>query len=164
MCVHKDVLYCQFARSQKCQFSLSELQFQLVMQDLAVGERKGDIIGGERPQEVKIIQGSAAEEIKELESCLLSLQAELHEAKSRNIFLAELIEQQKRYFFHDSPLWRWTSGWRMEICLLSYDEAKNCSSRELRSLFTGCVSAGQCLLMVVILLIIGVTKFKKRLL
>ena len=70
------------------------------MQDLAVNERKSDDDSHQKKnptQEVKIIQGSAAEEIKELESCLLSLQAELHEAKSRNLYLTELVEQQKRF-------------------------------------------------------------------
>ncbi len=44
---------------------------------------------------VSVIRGSP-EEIESLENSVKQLQAELHEAKSRNLYLSNLVEEQKK--------------------------------------------------------------------
>ena len=68
---------------------IAELQFQLVMRGFCQGEDEA----------ATIVQLTAEDAFKledRVEANMIQLQADLHEAKSRNIYLNDLVEEQKR--------------------------------------------------------------------
>ena len=95
---------------------LPDLQFQLLMggitsgsgvapsepEESGSGGSKNVAIGGTINvangvgEVVGVIRGCSREEVDELESSAKALRAELHEAKSRNLYLTGLVEEQKR--------------------------------------------------------------------
>ena len=76
----------------------AELQFQLVMRGLLPASMAGN--GNEAADEgTTIVQLTAEDAFKledRVEASMIQLQADLHEAKSRNIYLNDLVEEQKR--------------------------------------------------------------------
>ena len=84
---------------------LTELQFQLVMRGLSVKEPPNEILASNDEQENNFASSSSAVQVltteealtlDDVEANLKRLRAELHEAKSRNIYLYNLVEEQKR--------------------------------------------------------------------
>lgn len=79
-----------------------ELQFQLMMGGMNPKNWPGSnsqslsssqvMVNQNLTSEVKVVQ---ADELETLEGHIIELQAELHEAKSRNIFLSNLVKEQK---------------------------------------------------------------------
>jgi hypothetical protein len=49
---------------------------------------------------VQVLTRENALQLEEVESNMKQLQADLHEARSRNIYLSELLEDQKRFFYN----------------------------------------------------------------
>ena len=80
---------------------LTELQFQLVMRGLSVKEPPNEILANNDEKEnniapVQVLTKEEALTLDDVEANLKRLRAELHEAKSRNIYLYNLVEEQKR--------------------------------------------------------------------
>ena len=48
---------------------------------------------------VQVLTGEEALKLEEVEANMKQLQADLHQAKSRNIYLNDLVEEQKRLHF-----------------------------------------------------------------
>ena len=71
---------------------IAELQLQLVIRGLLPS-------ADDEGAEARIVQLTAEDAFKledRVEANMIQLQADLHEAKSRNIYLNELVEEQKR--------------------------------------------------------------------
>lgn len=83
---------------------IAELQVQLVMRGFY-----SPAGAAEEEPEVKIVQLTAEDALKledqvMVEASMKQLQADLHEARSRNIYLNDLVEEQKRYHRNSSLL------------------------------------------------------------
>ena len=57
---------------------------------------------------VQVLPAEKALTLDDVEANLKHLRAELHEAKSRNIYLYNLVEEQKRYTYRKMELYRYT--------------------------------------------------------
>ena len=71
------------------------MQFQLVMRGFSMNEAPK--IDEESKPSVQVLTAEEALTLDDVEANLKQLRAELHEAKSRNIYLYNLVEEQKRY-------------------------------------------------------------------
>ena len=82
-----------------------ELQFQLVMRGFQTQLSLGSESSFESNCEstaaatVQVLTGEEALKLEEVEANMKQLQADLHQAKSRNIYLNDLVEEQKRLHF-----------------------------------------------------------------
>ena len=81
-------------------FFVSDLQFQLVMQDFSSKLQPAEPTtkSSEPPvATLRLLQTQASSpELENLENNIKKLESDLHEARSRNIYLSDLVETQKR--------------------------------------------------------------------
>jgi len=95
---HEKMLAALHREVEQLKRKNKELQFQLVMRGLLPAVLTGN--GNEGADEgATILQLTAEDAFKledRVEASMIQLQADLHEAKSRNIYLNDLVEEQKR--------------------------------------------------------------------
>ena len=94
-----------------CDVIIAELQFQLVMRGFQTqlslshsdsspalsSSSDSDLTSnGHQATTVQVLTGEEALKLEEVEANMKQLQDDLHQAKSRNIYLNDLVEEQKR--------------------------------------------------------------------
>lgn len=94
---HSDMLGALHNEVEQLKQKNKELQFQLVMRGFSsqmslTGKNKNE---DQKDSPVQVLQAPSFQ-LESLESNMKKLQADLHEARSRNIYLTDLVEEQRR--------------------------------------------------------------------